>query len=150
MPEVLKYFGIPMVLWIPIDLLPAKGREWPFMNHEELMELLDSWLFEVQSHSLTHSVMSAISNESKIQEICGSKWKLEDQFHRPINTFVYPWGKYNSNVLKVVEECGYRFGLTTEFGTNTVSDLQKNPYRLKRTRITRELDLEEYFSIFNR
>jgi peptidoglycan/xylan/chitin deacetylase (PgdA/CDA1 family) len=150
MPEVMEYFGIPMVLWIPIDLLPAKGREWPFMNHEELMELLDSWLFEVQSHSLTHSVMSAISNESKIQEICGSKWKLEDQFHRPINTFVYPWGKYNSNVLKVVEECGYRFGLTTEFGTNTVSDLQKNPYRLKRTRITRELDLEEYFSIFNR
>lgn len=145
MPEVLEYFGIPMVLSIPLDLLPSQGRQWPFMNHEELAELLDSWVFELQSHSLTHSVMSAISDERQIEEICGSKWQLEDQFRRPINTFIYPWGKYNNDVLRVVEECGYRFGLTTEAGTNTVSDLQKIPFRLKRTRITRGLDLEKYF-----
>jgi peptidoglycan/xylan/chitin deacetylase (PgdA/CDA1 family) len=43
-----------------------------------------------------------------------SKEKLEKELGTQVNAIVYPYGKYNKQVMNIVEEVGYKFGFTTQ------------------------------------
>jgi hypothetical protein len=49
----------------------------------------------------------------------GSKKKLEDRFGLPIEHFAYPFGDYNSAVVDVVREAGFKTASTMHRGINT-------------------------------
>ena len=66
---------------------------------------------EFYSHSNSHSDITKLSSNEQEQELVASKFILEKQLNQEINSFVYPFGRYNQEVLKMIKMTGYKNAL---------------------------------------
>lgn len=116
-----------------------------FLNEREIREMLGSGLITLASHSFSHIELHNQTELVLKKEILLSKQTLENWFHIPINTLIYPSGKYDGLTLKIAKESGYSFGFTTKKGIITPEDLDKNPLTLPRIRVNRDTDVSKAF-----
>ncbi|HTL39693.1 MAG TPA: polysaccharide deacetylase family protein [Methylomirabilota bacterium] len=73
---------------------------------------------EIVSHTENHLDLtnSVYSEDDLTREIFGSKQKLEQHLQKPVEFFVYPYGKLNDKVVQMVKAAGYKMAFTTAFG----------------------------------
>jgi len=77
-------------------------KKAPFCTWKELKEMSDSNLVYIASHSYSHKNM--LQNDVDLEkEIIFSKRILEEKLKKPIDTFVYPLGKFNDSIHKFVK-----------------------------------------------
>ena len=131
-----------------ISNLIGKRNIWDEFNKnikdKELMNLSDInyWLkngMKIGSHSKNHKKLTKLDDKEKIDEIINSKNELESLTGTTIDSFCYPYGLYNENVVNIVKE-KYDFAFTTNrsrFNTN-----KHNKYLLPR------IDMGKKMSIF--
>ena len=104
------------------------------IKDKELMNLSDInyWLkngMKIGSHSKNHKKLIKLDEKEKIDEIINSKNELESLTGSAIDSFCYPYGLYNENIVNIVKE-KYDFAFTTNrsrFNTN-----KHNKYLLPR------------------
>ena len=84
----------------------AVGEENRIMNQEELRILAQSRWATVGAHTVTHSPLSALSEEEQRSEIFSSKQQLERLLGREMTVFSYPFGKKADYDQKSIEICG--------------------------------------------
>jgi peptidoglycan/xylan/chitin deacetylase (PgdA/CDA1 family) len=80
------------------------------MNREELKKLAGSSLATIGAHTVTHSALSALTEEQQRKEILPSKQALENITGTKITTFSYPFGRkrdYNSTSVQLCRETGF-------------------------------------------
>ena len=114
------------------------------IKDKELMNLSDInyWLkngMKIGSHSKNHKKLTKLDDKEKIDEIINSKNELESLIGSAIDSFCYPYGLYNENIVNIVKE-KYDFAFTTNrsrFNTN-----KHNKYLLPR------IDMGKKISIF--
>lgn len=87
--------------------LPTKNRV-SYLNTEQIKFLANNG-FEIGSHSVTHSLFTAdYMNENKIDfELRQSKIYLESITGKPVNSFCFPSGYYNSKAIEHAKANGY-------------------------------------------
>ena len=92
-----------------------EGYTIPFKNMQtqHRRELLQQGM-EIGCHSFTHPELSRIPSAELGYQIIDAKRHLEDELGCAIETFCYPRGKYNAQVVEVVKQAGY-LGATTTF-----------------------------------
>jgi len=99
-----------------------------FMSILQMFNLFDEG-HEIGSHSQSHPHLPALSDKRLEQEVAGS---LDDfigyGFTQPVETFCYPYGEYDANVVQTVVDAGYRGARTVNDGYN---DKTANPFLLK-------------------
>ena len=104
-----------------ISNLIGKRNIWDEFNEnikdKELMNLSDInyWLkngMKIGSHSKNHKKLTKLDDKEKIDEIINSKNELESLTGTTIDSFCYPYGLYNENVVNIVKE-KYDFAFTT-------------------------------------
>jgi len=81
----------------------------PFCTFAELREMIESGHVEIASHSMNHI---NLTNEGidLDGEIFGSKVLLEEKLGYRVDSFVFPYGKYNDAAVKLAREhYGYVF-----------------------------------------
>ena len=86
------------------------------LTNEQILEMLDSGLVEIGSHTLDHVNLPKLSNEDKIKQIEESKDKIEEIFKIKCNSFAYPFGFFDKDSVKIVEEISYSNATTTVNG----------------------------------
>ncbi len=69
-----------------------------FCTYKELQLMIDSNLIQVVSHSYSHKNLVEDDIDLK-QELVLSKQILEDKLNIKVESFVYPFGKYNQQIL---------------------------------------------------
>ncbi len=106
-----------------------------FMLDQEIRWMIDSWFFEVQSHSITHTDLQQKWRDAQRYEICESTKYLEKLYNIDINSIIYPMWLYNQTSIDVARDCGLTYGLTTIEWDNYRWDLESYPYQLSRTRV---------------
>ena len=113
------------------------------VNLLELIELATSDWLEMGSHTLTHPVLSAQSQEVQWQEINESKLILEQITGRQISSFSYPYGQrtdFTPETIQMVKESGYTCGISNIQG-NIEAD--SDCFILPR-RIIRNWDIDDF------
>lgn len=91
-----------------------EGYTIPFKNMQSHhRQALVAAGMEIGSHSFTHLKLNQVAQDSLFHEIVDSKNHLENELGKAVETFCYPNGKYNSQVLDVVEKAGYLGAATT-------------------------------------
>ena len=80
---------------------------YPYITDNQLRELAANPLFSIQSHTMTHADLSAISKQELQYELKASKQFIESVTNKPCRTIAFPFGHYNSEVLKTAKEVGY-------------------------------------------
>jgi len=73
-------------------------KDGTFCTYNELKEMIDTALVQVVSHSYTHK--NLVEDEINLEEeLVLSKKILEDKLNIKVESFVYPFGKYNQSIL---------------------------------------------------
>lgn len=84
---------------------PAELRELRSMGHE------------IGSHSMTHRMMTRLSDGEIRWEASASRQKLEEWLGEPIWFFAYPGGDWNGRVAAIVSTTGYAGAMAAWGGT---------------------------------
>ena len=83
------------------DALLEYEKSAPFCTWQEIQEMERSGLVEIASHSYSHPNLLS-KNVEWGREIIGSKKFLEEKLAKEVNTFIYPMGKFNRNLHRIV------------------------------------------------
>ena len=87
-----------------------------FCSFKELKEMVDSSHVRIASHGMTHTSLCQEGVDLKF-ELQSSKELLENALQVPVDTFVFPYGKYNQQVLSEVKKI-YKIAIRIGNGLN--------------------------------
>lgn len=112
------------------------------IRHEELSgKKMLTWeeVKEMQSnnisfgaHTVTHPILSLLTDEELWFEISESKRAIEQQLGEPVGVFAYPNGQrkdFDARTKHILKSCGFRCAVTTLWGMNTPAD---DPFEWRR------------------
>jgi peptidoglycan/xylan/chitin deacetylase (PgdA/CDA1 family) len=84
------------------------------MDENQIKNIIDSDLVTIGNHSWSHLDLSKINGiDKKRHQVENSKYDLEDRFHVSIECFSYPYGEYDQESARLVNE-SHDIGVTTE------------------------------------
>jgi len=115
LPELVKR-GIPATLFIPSGHLGQRPGWITNLNNTNFnesvmspgrLQSIQSDLLKIGSHSVTHRSLTQLQEQETMKELVDSKMKLETLLHDKITSFSFPYGAYNTTVLKLAKKAGY-------------------------------------------
>lgn len=142
---ILKERGLPATVFVYTDFVSAPaGLTW-----DQLKEMEADGIFEVQSHSKTHSnmtkILTTLDKEQKAKflksEIASPNAVFDRKMGRQPYAIAYPYGAANDEVTKVVAEQNMKIGLTVTRGANP---MYADRLMLRRTMIFGEDSLADF------
>ena len=109
---VLSKFAVSGLFFI----IPQKIGMPGFMSQSDIEDLIASGHTIVAL--LNHLDLTSISTADAKAEIQTSKEILEERFNIAIDSFSFPFGKYNKTLIKICYDVGYRHVYTSVCGVN--------------------------------
>jgi peptidoglycan/xylan/chitin deacetylase (PgdA/CDA1 family) len=100
---LLKKYHVRATVYVIYDYIGRKG----FLNEKQILELAESDLVEIGSHTLDHVYLKVAPDLYAERQIVESKRKLEERFGIKVKTFAYPYGAFNSKNIETVKKAGY-------------------------------------------
>ncbi len=117
---IIKKYNLRVVSFYVVNYTTYPSyMDWPMLR-----EIHSSGLVDVESHTLSHFLLTTLSKEEARKEIFESKRILEESLNKKVNYFAYPYGDYNEDIVNLVSEAGYRLGFTTRPGSQLRSSEQ--------------------------
>ena len=110
----------------------------------ELQEMAASGWMEIGSHTVTHPILSTVTDEESWDELSRSRSQIEEGMGRTVKCFCYPNGMpgdYRPIQVLQVEQAGYACSVTAEFGMVTQAG---DRYRLPRIGVARKPDIPQF------
>jgi len=112
-------------------------------TYKELQELIKSNLVQIVSHSYSHQNLVE-DNVNLEQELLGSKNILENKLNIKIESFVFPFGKYNQSILDETKK-HYKYSFRIGNGINKdFSGVNDVIYRIDASRNVKQF-VQDYF-----
>lgn len=126
---ILKQKNIPFVCFLVVDFIDTAG----YLSSSQIKEMIQSGLMTIQSHGMTHEVLSNLTESQIKSEICFSKETLELKFECSIDSFAYSHGITSKSAIKSLKKSGYK---TAYIATNGLASMFfKNKYAMPRIAI---------------
>lgn len=120
-------------------LIPAAPvAEYAAMTWEMAREL-DKNGVRVESHTVTHPMLTRVDQRQVEFELRDSKRRLEKELGRVVEVFCYPSGAFDEDVRRAAVTAGYQHAVTTRYGFTGVGD---DKFLLKR--IDAQFDITEF------
>lgn len=110
-------------------VVPGFTDKLNYMTTDEVKEIAKSGLVEIGAHTMHHAYLPKLFYESALKEIVDSKSELEEKYGVTVVSFAYPYGAFDDNIAKMVEEAGFTNAVTTKGG---IEVNQKNRFLLHR------------------
>jgi len=127
---ILKKYNLPATIFLIFSEVGRPDR----LSWEEINRMRDSGLISFGSHTINHPFLEYIKSDEELKrEISGSKAMLEKKLGRPVDTFSYPMGRFDSKVRQFVVDAGYKAGVVSNPGKDYPND---DVFVLKRLRIS--------------
>ena len=141
--EVLKKYGYPAVLFVPIgylddrhplpheERLAAQGILNRTIDWTEMADLERAGI-RIESHGISHRPLADLELDEAAREIALSKLRLEERLERPVRAFSYVKGSeahYKQVHLSLVRQAGYDVAFTAVSGANSPAS---DPLELRR------------------
>ena len=98
------------------------------LSDQQIQEMLDSGVFELGGHTISHPYLPNITIDVKKHEILECKNILENTFNTSVTSFAYPFGVYSDEDINIIEESSYRSAVITDEGvadTNSIYELKR-------------------------
>jgi peptidoglycan/xylan/chitin deacetylase (PgdA/CDA1 family) len=125
---ILIEHGIPFTVFVTSENI-QKGKP-DFMNEKELLELSKLPGVNIGAHGSSHTPLTDLDDSFLADELCSSKYYLENIIDKEVISISYPHGAVDKRVISAVVEAGYKIGCTSHFDVNVKSI---DPLLLSRT-----------------
>ena len=142
---ILKKHNIPATVFLTTGFIGTgeiprwdkgyyKAQKDLMLSWEQVREMSDSGI-SFGSHTLSHPFLTRIPRKQAQKEIRLSKDIIEQQTRKPVTTFSYPSGNFDSEIKGIVREAGYSAAVSTNPGYNSTYDdvhaLKRNVIQLQ-------------------
>ena len=123
------------LLAVPESII-ENGKAERSLTWTEVREMEESDWVSFGAHTMHHPILGYLADRHEVRrEVEECRTVLEQQLGHPVRTIAYPVGQIQhlgDNVLQAVQQAGYDWALTTEYGFNTS---KSNPYLLRRIEV---------------
>src|SRR5262245_50386563 len=127
--SVLRAQGVPATVFVDTGRLNTSSSA---LRADDVRALSDAGM-EIGSHSLTHTDLTHLDDQTLRMELTRSRERLSAITRVDVTGFAYPFGCYNRRVLSAVSESGYQYACTCrQHRTNLPGD---DLYKLTRIEI---------------
>ena len=133
---VLKKYGFPATIFVITDVTNTEG----YLNTAQMKEMLAHGI-EIGSHTRRHAYLPGVSGKTLVEEIKGSKDRLEQELGVTTTSFAYPSGGFTEEARRLVQTSGYESACTTNRGYDRFN---RDVYELKRVRFSDQDDRIDY------
>jgi hypothetical protein len=106
-------------------------KDYKAMDEADLIESDKCNNVFIESHTVSHPILTQCSDDEADKEIHLSKVQLEKMLGRKIKGLAYPNGAYTQREIMLLEKHGYDYAFTTRSAYLTPKDL-KNRFELPR------------------
>ena len=106
--------------------------------------MADSGLVEIGSHTVTHPILSSLTDEESQVELTRSRAQIEEGIGRRVRSFCFPngmAGDFRANQVGQIREAGYECAVISKFGM--VQD-RCDPYQMPRIGAARKSSILEF------
>jgi len=135
---ILKKYGFVATFYIVETYI--NGAE--MISTDQVKELIQNG-WEIGSHSSTHPHLPNISEDLLAGEIRMSKLGLEEKLGVPVNSFAYPFGEINDNIIRLTSSYGYKSAVGLG---NTSTHSMQSIFYLSRIEIENDFSMETFIS----
>lgn len=101
--EFIKESNIAVQLFVISSFIGKKNH----IDKSQLLELNNTGLVNIESHTHTHKILNKISDNEVKYELAESKKVLENLLTKEVNSICYPEGKFNNSVIDKSKATGY-------------------------------------------
>lgn len=106
---VLKELGMKATIFIGTAYVNMiEETSYPHFTWEEALDMQNSGVIDIQSHSHLHRDMTKIQPLQAYVEFALSKYLIEKNLGKPCDVFAYPYGLYNISVQNLAMKLGYK------------------------------------------
>jgi peptidoglycan/xylan/chitin deacetylase (PgdA/CDA1 family) len=98
-----------------VEIPEVPTAEFAALNWE-MAQKIDAENVKIESHTVTHPILTNIDEKQLDFELQISKERLENKLNKTVETFCYPNGAFNEKVWQAVERNGYKSAVTTRYG----------------------------------
>lgn len=116
LPTLEKY-GHMAVFYLITNHIGPKG----FLSKEQILDMQARGM-DIESHTISHRVLTLLSNAEIDREFAESKKTLEDLLGRPVLHVAYPGTSHNQNVRDRAKAAGYATGTIMDPRTASEKD----------------------------
>ena len=106
----------------------------PKLTDTEVETMLASGVWELGAHTLTHANLPVTAPEQRADEVIQGRTVLQQKFNQSIPSFAYPFGIYDAEDVRLAEQAGYDFAVTTKEGIDSLP--YAKPLELKRIKVS--------------
>ncbi len=114
---ILKKYGFSAVLFVYTELMKSKPSSVA-LSWDEVKAMAESGVIEIESHTVSHSDLTKISDEKIIKELKESQRIINMKVGKSPQFLAYPYGNFNEKVVAAMKDLGYRAGFTVIRGSN--------------------------------
>jgi peptidoglycan/xylan/chitin deacetylase (PgdA/CDA1 family) len=114
---------------------------------EELREMGGSGLVEIGSHTITHPILSTLTDQESWKELTESRRQIEEGVGRKVNSFCFPNGlpeDYRPSQVKQLVAAGYGCAVVADFGLVRNGIDRYHLPRIGMERKTQKVDIAKY------
>ena len=125
---LLRKYGFRATIFVISGLVGRPGYlTWP-----QLRQMAASGI-TIGAHTIGHPDLTRLARADALREIRESKMALERELERPVSFFAYPSGRFNREVVAIVQAAGYEAAVTVDYG---VWHAPEDRFTLARVRVS--------------
>lgn len=148
---ILENYGFAATLYVTTGFVNNTSRflqreqemARPMLTWDQLIDIAARGI-ECGAHSHQHLQVDVLPRDLARDEIVRSKQVLEEKLHRPIASFAYPYGYYQSAVKQLVQAAGYSSACAVRYRLSSLAD---DPFALSRLIVTADASLEQFVEL---
>ncbi|MGO0121966.1 polysaccharide deacetylase family protein [Desulfothermobacter acidiphilus] len=153
---ILRRYGYPATIFLvagamgKYNFFDADYGRQPrnqMLTWEQVKEMAASGQITFGAHTMTHPHLTQVGYTRQREEIFNSRAVIARELGRPVDFFSYPYGDFNQEVARLVQEAGYKGAVTCVQGVNRPG---ADPYTWKRVRVMGSYDEEKFIQELNR
>ena len=149
---ILKKYGLKATIFVITGFL---DRAQPgYFTWGQAAEMEASGLINIESHTVTHTSLTDLTEEQVKMELERSKNDIERRLGKQVDFLAYPTGTYNLHIAALVKEVGYKGAFTVKYGN---VDRASNVFAIERVPVFHTentyrsfLERLQYIPIFER
>lgn len=111
---VFERHGIPYTLYV----IPGRIGRRDHLTRSHLRDLVARGA-DIGSHTMTHRSVTGLAAHEMVQELEGSRRRIEDIIGRAVTSFAYPFGTlrdFDGRAADALRRAGYDFAFTSQHG----------------------------------
>lgn len=100
----------------------------------------------IGSHGMTHEILTKAEPGVQLRELQESKRYLEEVLGKPVNSFAFPYGQYNDDLVARANTAGYKRLFTTGMRNNLLLEKSEVYFRWN---VTFKTSLEQFRKVIS-